>query len=109
MSLQSLEWGGSMERLTEKSELGCPLDVVFKALKQGFVYCCDDFDEDILEKWEVSHFTNYKGLGWCLQNISGVNVNFKHNSYEATYGFKSEVFLLKNYKKTWFLREDKSE
>lgn len=91
-----------------EAELGCPLEVVFKALEQGFVYG-NVFTEDDFIKWEISHFEKHKVLGWCLQNISGVSIRFGQNGYEAFSHLESEVFLLKNYKQTWWLRNDKSE
>ena len=97
---------GELEDLEE--ELGCPLDVVLKALEQGFIYG-SVFTEDDFIKWEISHFEKDKILGWCLQNVRGVTIGFKQNGYEAFSHLESEMFLLKNYKITWWLKEDKSE
>lgn len=77
---------GQFEDLQD--ELSCPLDVVFKALKNGChiqdegYFDCPDIYFHPLEMEFV--------IGWANKNNMG---------YE----------LLKDYKKTWWLKEDLSE
>ena len=78
---------GKLEDLEE--QLGCPLDVVFKALKIGI-------------------YTNLKN-----RNREDLTKYFCFNLYNLD----TELYLgnpiifvnLKDYKKTWWLKEDKSE
>lgn len=64
-------------------ELGCPLDVVFKALKQSEIYSIDECFEDLSLAVNCG--------GWYLWNAYG--------------GF----LYLKDYKKTWWLSSDLEE
>ncbi len=76
---------GKLEDLEE--EIGCPLDVVFKALTNGVYY------ED------VANCMKYMPADLHL-NLEGEYVLF----------FSDEEYLLtRNYKKTWWLKEDKTE
>ena len=76
---------GKLEDLEE--ELGCPLNVVFKALTNGVYY------ED------VANCMKYMVADLHL-NLEGEYVLF----------FSGEEYLLtRNYKKTWWLKEDKTE
>ena len=72
-----------------EDELGCPLDVVFKALKNG-IY----IEEGTFEKYDVRGI-ELKGLG-VISNI-------------CSYGDCDFTCYYKDYKKTWWLKEDKSE
>lgn len=67
-----------------QEELGCPLDVVFKAAAQKKVFA---------------------GTCWlgnlCLEKIDNV--------WWLTNGWTAYSVRLKDYKKTWWLKEDKSE
>ena len=78
---------GKLEDLEEK--LGCPLDVVVKALKIG-IYTN-------LKNWNREDLTKY----FCL-NLYNLDTEW--------YLGNPIIFVnLKDYKKTWFLKEDKSE
>ena len=97
-------------QLTE--QLGCPLEVVFKALDKGFL--CEKFVvkkdnyEDYPEKWEqwkkeynneLQHIGNTKYLNFDLW-------------YKTIYFSRGDTYMevwLEDYKKTWWLKEDKSE
>ena len=70
-----------------EDELGCPLEVVFKALKNNEIYLTHN-GEIILDDSPALCFS-YEG--WYLYTCSGF--------YE----------FLKDYKKTWWLKEDLSE
>lgn len=70
-----------------EEELGCPLDVVFKALKDTYI--------QIIHKGERSYSVDF-----ALENYSG-------KWYFSTYD-KAELYLLKDYGKTWWLKEDRS-
>ena len=82
---------GKLEDLEE--QLGCPLEVVFKALMNGIYTKESELDEE-LELFEV------RGI-----EKKGVSVISKFCSY-AECDFTCEY---KDYKKTWFLKKDKSE
>ena len=77
---------GKLEDLED--ELGCPLDVVFKALKDTYIW--------IIHKDKTDYSVDF-----CLENYSG---KWYISSYD-----KAELYLCKDYKKTWWLKEDLSE
>ena len=85
------------------NELGCPLDVVFKVLKEGFVV--KDDDEFILGN--KNEYTHFKGLSFVYHKI--------YNEFGFGYGNDDESNQplwfepTKYYKKTWWLKEDLSE
>ena len=100
----------AIEKLQE--QLGCPLEAVFKALENGFV--CEKFVvekdnyKDYPEKWEqwkkednnkLQHIGNTKYLS--------LEIWYKTIHFSAWNTFM-EIWL-EDYKKTWWLREDKSE
>jgi len=73
--------------LTKK--LGCPLGVVFKALKDG-IFC-----------------ENERGYAINLRvHLQFVEANAKYNLLDFNYDF---ILPLEDYKKTWWLKEDRSE
>ena len=78
---------GKLEDLEE--QLGCPLDVVVKALKIG-IYTN-------LKNWNREDLTKY----FCL--------NLYNIETEWFLGNPIILVNLKDYKNTWFLKEDKSE
>lgn len=87
---------GQLEDIEEK--LGCPLDVVFKALSNGFKYRA------------VCH-----KLGTKQENVEQIiycDYAYIYYADDVKAWFIStinECFYLKDYKKTWWLKEDKSE
>lgn len=78
---------GKLEDIEE--ELGCPLEVVFKALKEG-IYCVD-YDNQIIRKFQAPLCFNStsKQFYW-----SGNNIGYPD---------------LKDYQKTWWLKGEKYE
>ena len=72
-----------------EEQLGCPLDVVVKALKIG-IYTN-------LKNWNREDLTKY----FCL--------NLYNIETEWFLGNPIILVNLKDYKNTWFLKEDKSE
>ena len=67
-----------------EDDLGCPLDVVFKALRNRDVYTEDICVEEItLECDRLGNYYFWNSLG--------------------------DIVFLKDYKKTWWLKEDLSE
>lgn len=91
---------GKLEDLEE--ELGCPLEVIFKAIKDGVIYTEDKQGLDVKEKD-------------CYFKIFKINI-YELDTYpniEYYYTIRNETHigfvLLKDYKKTWWLKEDKSE
>lgn len=78
---------GKLEDLEE--QLGCPLDVVVKALKIG-IYTN-------LKNWNREDLTKY----FCL--------NLYNLETEWYLGNPIILVNLKDYKNTWFLKDDKSD
>lgn len=81
----------------EEQEIGCPLDVLFKALKNGiYKYMWFDKDNPVFR-----HFDELTTDGEFL---------FYEYLNHDTYG-QDEIgdVYLKDYKKTWWLKEDRSE
>lgn len=74
---------GMLEDLEE--QLGCPLEVMFKAMYSG-IYFYDNYYKD--------QMMNYIPV-------------LKYNHFEC--GNKPYIRYLSDYKKTWWLKEDKSE
>ena len=70
-----------------EEEIGCPLDVVFKALSNGIYYG--------------------DNANWMMWVAVDLHLNLK-GEY-VLYFSEEEKFLTKDYKKTWWLREDRSE
>ena len=66
-----------------EEQIGCPLEVVVKALKQDYIYTKSG-------KHSRIEFGTY-GFEWCI-----------------CYGLSTQIRVA-NYKKTWWLKEDKSE
>lgn len=91
------DYNNALKKLYElenlEEQLGCPLDVVFKALENG-IYTKESEVDNKLELFEV------RGI-----EKKGVSVISKFCSY-AECDFTCEY---KYYKKTWWLREDRSE
>ena len=81
---------GRLEDLED--ELGCPLDVVFMALKDGIYH---EFGK-LLYDGENLKLHYIKKQGWGLYPIIC--------DYD-----EAEAFLLKDYKKIWWLSSDKEE
>ena len=78
---------GKLEDFEE--ELGCPLEVVVKAIQNGIWY------EDVANR--MTHI----GVGLDTANY---DCEYLLREYDNTIRF-----LPRNYKKTWWLKEDKSE
>ena len=72
-------------------ELGCDLDVVFKALKDGIFFKNKDFSD----------------LDFALRSRLYYSDDFKCFRFECGYG--SHYEYLSNYQKTWWLASDKKE
>ena len=78
---------GKLEDIEE--DLGCPLDVVFKALKE--IYYEDEFG-DLCQYQRPRLYYSDDLKCWCWKLFLG--------------GY---VLPLKDYKKSWFLKKDRSE
>lgn len=72
--------------LNLEEELGCPLEVVFKAIYSGIYYIYPNGNIFLERSFKLNHYSS----GWCLIKPK---LNFK----------------LEDYKKTWWLKRDKSE
>lgn len=75
---------GKLEDLEE--QIGCPLEVVFKAIYSGIYYIYPNGNIVLERSFKLNHYSS----GWCLIKPK---LNFK----------------LEDYKKTWWLKRDKSE
>ena len=84
---------GKLEDIED--ELGCPLDVVFKALKEGFYFISDLFCKNVFTKQFIDRVLLY--------------YSDELNCYCFSIGYRNDRICLKDYKKTWWLKEDKSE
>lgn len=82
---------GKLEDLEE--EIGCPLEVMLKVLKYGFY--------DKYGKWYKDYDFNLK-YDWLLSNPNDKYLIF--DGEDIYFELK-----LRDYKKTWWLKEDKSE
>ena len=85
--VDELNYADRCHKLEE--QLGCPLEVVFKAIKNGIYY------ENNTRK------------------IIYIRVYFTTNSYKTEFVLRDlnddYALLSRNYKKTWWLKEDRSE
>ena len=82
---------GKLEDIEE--DLGCPLEVVFKALKYG-----------IYLKYDKYLFSRCK-----FQKLE-VSLKYDYGRYLLAPIHKADFSVsLEDYKKTWFLKEDRSE
>ena len=87
---------GRIEELEE--QIGCPLEVVFKAISNGIYTNWDWYYDEFDINAELSHIDNV---------YYGVN---PFGKISIMFGYKKETIIdLKDYKKTWWLKEDKSE
>lgn len=84
---------GELEDLED--ELGCPLYVVFKAIRNGIWFKSDDFITENLEKDLATRPRLY------------YSDDFKCYRFEI--GFGLHYVALKDYQKTWWLKGDRSE
>lgn len=69
-----------------EEQIGCPLEVVFKAIYSGIYYIYSNGNIVLERSFKLNHYSS----GWCLIKPK---LNFK----------------LEDYKKTWWLKRDKSE
>ena len=80
---KELEYADKCHKLEE--QLGCPLDVIVRALKDGIYFYHNYYKDQILKYIPVLQYDHFI----C--------------------GSKPYIRMLKDYKKTWWLKEDKSE
>ena len=87
------------EKLTE--ELGCPLEVVFKAMKENISFQ----REDIITKevYILEGFDSY------IVYNKGRKIYELHTTFKVGRGNWIADLDLKNYGKTWFLEGEKNE
>lgn len=84
-----------------EEELGCPLEVVFKALKDGAYFKTDYYGIDITYHILENHEIDFKNARFDIRKN-----NLLNNKPYYTGGF---IFNWKDYKKTWWLKEPKEE
>ena len=81
-----------------EEQLGCPLEVIFKAIQNGIYTNWDWYYDEFDINAELSHIDNV---------YYGVN---PFGKISIMFGYKKETIIdLKDYKKTWWLKKDKSE
>jgi hypothetical protein len=85
---------GELEDLEE--QLGCPLDVAVKALLNGIYESYTDFSDNTTK----TRHRDVRGVG----EYGLIVINILCHYAEC-----DETFEYKDYKKTWWLKEDKSE
>ena len=93
---------GRLEDLEE--QLGCPLEVVVKALTNG-VYVIDEKTKEI--QWILRGLYTFTRdgsteAGFCDERVWRKKVNVAGIEF-------TPMYFWKDYKKTWWLKEDKSE
>lgn len=89
---------GKLEDIEE--QLGCPLEAREQALKQRYIYTTWH-SRDGLEKQEITHLVYDKDIKmWIFKDLE-----------KNTEGFYCELanIPVDGYKKTWWLKEDRSE
>lgn len=72
-----------------EQELGCPLEVVFKAIKQGYIWIYDSH-------YNIDDYTKTKS-----------KITFNNNKFYI--GFARDTRRLEDYQKTWWLEGEKNE
>lgn len=96
---------GQLEDLEDK--LGCSLEVVFKALKEGIIVPKDQFDLDEENEREYA-FSNYIHSNMIIEEEIGLY--YFSASEEFYLGLKTKDgfydYPLKDHGKTWFLPSD---
>ena len=81
-------WNAVKEKEDLEEQIGCPLEVIDKALKNGIWY------EDVANR--MTHI----GVGLDTANYDCEYILREYNNETR--------FLPRNYKKTWWLKEDRS-
>lgn len=87
-----------------EEELGCPIEVifaVFKAIKQGFIFI--DLENEVYK--EVNIWLDYEDIS---EDEEGYIGGSKSTNYRYILDYDARIFV-EDYKKTWWLKEDKSE
>lgn len=77
---------GKLEDIEE--ELGCPLEVIFEALKQGYIYVYDNH-------YNFDNYTKTKS-----------KITFNNNTFYI--GFARLTRRLADYQKTWWLKGERT-
>ena len=97
---EELEYADSCHKVEE--QIGCPLDVVAQALSRGFYIDINKVEIDPPLK-------NPSGDLILVSRPNDFRLNLWYERIEvASFGHYLEVYL-KDYKTTWWLKEDKSE
>lgn len=90
---------GKLEDIEE--QLGCPLEVVFKAINDGAYFKTDYYGMDITYHILENHEIDFKNARFNIRKN-----NLLDNKPYYTGGF---IFNWKDYKKTWWLKNDTAE
>ena len=84
-----------------EEEIGCPLDVVFKAVRQGFIYV--DLGHGLYEETNIR--LDYGDISPDEEGYIGCDFKTK---YHYILDYDGCIFV-EDYKKTWWLKADRSE
>ncbi len=103
-----IQEGQIVNKLGHLEDLEEQLDVVFRALKQGYIYF--EFEDTGFLKWNVTDLEYFETFEkFALVNINGVNVGLASGVNGTYANLRKDAFFLNDYKKTWWLKEDMSE
>lgn len=102
---------GKLEDIED--ELGCPLDVVFRAMEKGVKYIVKIIStyvcEPKTETTRIEHRENLKEIKLIKDVIRGNQYVFIVGYEPSKYGLKEDIVYLKDYQKTWWIKGEKNE
>lgn len=109
--VETLNKLGKLEDIED--ELGCPLDVVFRAMEKGVEYIVKITSIYVCEpKTETTRIVHRESL----KEIKLIKDVFRGNQYifivgyePSKYGLKKDIVYLKDYQKTWWIKGEKNE
>ena len=90
-----------------EQDLGCPLDVVFKAIENGIVIIGDIDKYDCMTLWLDK--TKEVLIGEKRDFEEPILIKYNDWCFSCNSGSYRGCVRLKDYKKTWWLKEDRSE
>ncbi len=93
-----------------EEQLGCPLEVMFKALEEGIVFKVKVTSSSTKDnfKTEITEERQYESIG-------KISLGYANNKYlfvvpydKGRYEDKTMIISLSNYQKTWWLKGEKT-
>ena len=105
MKIEEIEKLARLEKL--EKELGCPIDVVIRALRDG-VYCIDTTTGEM--KFVLKRLKTLEKNSGAVWGFLDDRAMYKHKSRDLNLDVEiPEGYAWSSYKKTWWLKADKSE